>query len=834
MKKRFEFLLLTISFFSLFGTSQNLLVRYDFNKVSGVFSDQSYQPSNYNVGVNFGSEFNFLNYSTSTVAKSFIASEGADCLKFTPSGAKADSGLLYINNRFHYVTVTPTVGNKVFISKAVIRYKTVIGSIVTKNIGMRCALRPDLDVLALGPKEPFTLGFPFCNAAGIWGNYLSSTTFTGVTTNTLVSKTWNPSLDYSFTQAVNLSFEFSGAVDGSNSIYIDWIEFWGDVVPILSETPTQKLYYIDPVNGNNANKGDSPQAPRKDIKNIHSSMYIPGTQILFKAGTTYNASVALNDVKGTKKEPITISSYWDGVPANTPPATIDGASYLSALQLEDCSYVNVCKLQFTANGGGFLIASLAEQKIRCGVLVRTTKAGNNSEIHLSDLSVSNVYFYNPGYNASGAGETDANGFGIRFYNQIANATLKQVSVKNCNITNVGHTGIKINGGSGNFIDSVKVLNNTITQVGGPGMQISTSRYAHFAYNKVDNSGSSIDTRMWHRGSGLWTWGVFDVLIEHNSFTNANGPGDSAGSHIDFNCTNVVMQYNFSANNAGGFIEILGNNRNCCYRYNVSVNDGWRVKGVNGAFQEGKTLWLSGYIGSATSNGPYNTYIYNNTIYLQSSMISKYSIESTAKGLLIANNIFHVTGSSASVLGDQTSTETRVKTDEGDVFFRNNIFLKTTNWPDAEKIDDATPVYGDVSFTNAGGMKIEDYIPRNLSLVKGKGIAIPNLPGDIIGLKIGLKVSTDILGNPIGDILDIGAIALTPLSAIGSLNIYKSKVLAVKGGLSIINEGQSKITLYSTSGIILQSKQFTNSTTISCPKGFSVVKVNNEVHKVIVD
>ncbi|MCX6307971.1 MAG: right-handed parallel beta-helix repeat-containing protein, partial [Bacteroidia bacterium] len=452
-----------------------------------------------------------------------------------------------------------------------------------------------------------------------------------------------------------------------------------------------------------------------------------------------------------------------------------------------------------------------------------------------ELTISDVFFQDPGYDASTSGETDANGYGIRFYNQVSNATLKKISVKNCNITNVGHTGLKINGGSGSsYIDSVEVLNNTITHVGGPGIQTGITRYARFAYNTVDNSGSSNDSRMWHRGSGLWTWGVYDVLVEHNSFTNANGPGDTAGSHIDYNCTNVVMQYNFSANNAGGFVEILGNNRNCSYRYNVSVNDGWRVKGVNGAFQEGKTLWLSGYVGAGDGIGPYNTYIYNNTIYVRSTMISKYSLESTSQGVLIANNIFHVLGSSSSVLGDQTSTATRVKTDDGDVFFRNNIFLKTTNWPGAEKIEDAAPVYGDVGFANAGGMNIVDYIPQNLSLTKGKGIAIPNLPGDVIGLKIGLKVTADILGNPIGDVLDMGAIALTPASSIPSLNASKSKVSSIKGGLDISNEGLSKITLYSISGMIIQSKQFTNSTTLCCPKGFYIVKVNNEVHKVIVD
>jgi len=815
--------------------TQNLIARYDFNKVSGAFSSQSYMPVTSLAGVSFGSEFNLFNYSSASVAKELVSSEGADCIKFTASGLKADSGLLYINNRFHYITVTPADGKKVIISKTVIRYKTVIGSTTTKSIGMRCALRPNLSILSSGPAQPFTLGFPFCNTGGAYGYSLSSTTFSSVTTNTFISKVWNAGLDYSFTQPVNLTFEFSGAVDGSNSIFIDWVEFWGDVVPVSTEPSIQKLYYIDPVNGDNANKGDSPLTPRKDINDIHSPMFIPGSQILFKAGTIFNGTVLLSGVKGTKPEPINISSYWDGVPATTQPATINGASYLSALQLDDCSYINVNKLKFSANGGGFAIPSLADQNIRCGVLVRTTKPGDNRDIHLSELTISDVFFQDPGYDASGAGETDANGYGIRFYNQTANASFKNISVKNCTITNVGHTGLKINGGSNNcYIDSVEVLNNTISYVGGPGIQTGITRYAHFAYNTVDNSGSGNDTRMWHRGSGLWTWGVYDVLIEHNSFTNANGPGDSAGSHIDYNCTNVVMQYNFSANNAGGFVEILGNNHNCSYRYNISVNDGWRVKGVNGAFQEGKTLWLSGFVGTGDRSGPYNTYIYNNTIYLKSTTVSKYSLESTANGVLIANNIFHISGSSASVLGDQTSTATSVKTDDGDVFFRNNIFLKTTNWPRAEKIVDAAPVYGDVKFSNAGGMKMEDYIPKNLNLIKGKGIAIPNLPGDDIGLKIGLKVTTDILGNPIGDVLDMGAIALSTVSAIEAVNDCKSKIVTTGGGLDITSAGQSEITLYTISGIILQSKQFTNSTTVFCPKGIYIAKVNNEVHKVIVD
>src|SRR5690606_27470888 len=110
----------------------------------------------------------------------------------------------------------------------------------------------------------------------------------------------------------------------------------------------------------------------------------------------------------------------------------------------------------------------------------------------------------------------------------------------------GHTGLRFTGGPGSFIEDIEVISKHVTEVGGPGMQFGTVRNAYIAHNVVDRSGSDTDTRNWKRGSGLWTWGAKNVLIEHNRFTNANGPGDSAGAHIDYNCSDVVLQYNFSA------------------------------------------------------------------------------------------------------------------------------------------------------------------------------------------------------------------------------------------------------------------------------------------------
>lgn len=73
------------------------------------------------------------------------------------------------------------------------------------------------------------------------------------------------------------------------------------------------------------------------------------------------------------------------------------------------------------------------------------------------------------------------------------------------------------------------------------------------------------------------------------------------------------------------------------------------------------------------------------------------------------------------------------------------------------IQDQKPLIGNPEFRNKGGLKKEDYIPSNISLIKNKGIEIPKLPGDETWLKIGLKADQDILGNKIEGTPDLGAI-----------------------------------------------------------------------------
>lgn len=518
-------------------------------------------------------------------------------------------------------------------------------------------------------------------------------------------------------------------------------------------------YYVNPVLGTADYDGKNLLRPLKDLQKVNQLPIQAGDSILLAAGYTFSGALRLKGIQGTAEAPVVISSYQWGNTLEDKRAIIDAKGFLHGVHLTNCSHILVKDLIITADGG-----ASGTGDMRCGILVDTDLAGQYTGIQLDHIWVKDLFFEDQGFQRGKDEVRTANGsqrygWGIRFINHTEGATLKDLLVINCVVKNVAHTGIKFTSRN-KAIENIRIYNNRVLETGGPGIQMSGISGGHIKDNYVAHSGSPDDSRKWGRGSGLWTWGSADIVIENNHFLNANGPGDSAGCHIDFNCENVVVQYNFSANNAGGFCEILGNNYNCAYRYNISVNDGHRVKGENGAFQEGKTFWLSGYQGNKKPRkGPFNSYFYNNTIYVGKDIISKIAVDKASAGVLIMNNIFYIEGESQAVLGDQYKPEQAGTATIKDIVFNNNLYLKSENWPKAASIQDKSQRIGDPRFFQAGGLDITAYIPTNIQLIKDKGLAIPRIPNDEIGLTIGLKVAHDILGNPIIGMPDLGAIEL---------------------------------------------------------------------------
>lgn len=518
-------------------------------------------------------------------------------------------------------------------------------------------------------------------------------------------------------------------------------------------------YYFDAENGNNSNSGLSGNQAFQSLDKISELTLQPGDQVLLSGKSTFTNPLVIKNIAGSLNQPILVSTF-----GNTDSRAKIHTVHDYSLKVENSSFVKVENLD--------LVAAPSENKsktnkgdMRVGALILLTETGNYSNITLNNLFVHDIFHEHMGFKRAEdevktANGTQSYGWGIRVLNKAKSGTiLDGLSITNCVIKNVSHTGVKLTSESDTGIRNFIISGCTVEETGGPGIQMSRVINGHIFNNSVNKSGADDDTRKWGRGSGLWTWSSTNILIEKNRFTNASGPGDSAGAHIDYNCKNVVLQYNYSANNAGGFCEILGNNYNCAYRYNISVNDGHRVKGKDGAFQEGKIFWLSGYVGDRPRKGPFNSYFYNNTIYVNKNIQAKVAITTEAKGVLIANNIFHIESEAVPVKGDQYKPDKTTKDEVQSLVFNNNLFLHESSWPKSLAAQDQKPIFGDAGFNKIISDQLTDFKPSNIDLVKNKGIKIKIIPGDTVGLVPGLQVRTDILGNSIKGKPDLGAIEI---------------------------------------------------------------------------
>lgn len=512
-------------------------------------------------------------------------------------------------------------------------------------------------------------------------------------------------------------------------------------------------FYLDAKTGDDANDGKSQKTAWQTLERANQRNYVTGDQLLLRKGQTFVGTVSPS-ANGTAEQPIVIDAYGDGALP-----IIDARGYLAGVRLNGCRYVEVSNLEISADAGKVVQAE-AKHK-RYGVLVTAREGGERQHFHFKNLYIHDI-FATEQVPSDGKAATSNAGMG---FDVLAGGDEKSfasdILIEGCTIERTGKTGIGVhcaNQDRAFHNDNIRIVDNTLKTIGGPGIQPGRCNNVLVRGNVVDGTGSSADKRMHARGSGMWPWTCNDILVEHNKFMHARGKADSCGIHIDFNCANVIIQYNLSLDNDGGFVEILGNCHNCAYRYNVSINDGRRIKGQGGAHQAGKTLWFSSFTGKARKRvGPFNSYIYNNTIFVKDEMSARFSLATTTKGAIVANNIFHVPAGVKSVGGDQDNRREPKGAKPQNVIFRNNVY--TNELPMEGFTDVIDNILADPQYKKAGSFDPADYVPANASVLKDKSIKITPLPGDKIGLTLGLEVETDFFGNKIRGAADIGAIEM---------------------------------------------------------------------------
>jgi hypothetical protein len=237
--------------------------------------------------------------------------------------------------------------------------------------------------------------------------------------------------------------------------------------------------------------------------------------------------------------------------------------------------------------------------------------------------------------------------------------------------------------------------------GGAGFVPNKSEFVLVEHCTFDHTGSSVDSRMWKRGSGMWPFDCRNLISQYNHFMNAHGPIDSYGAHIDYGNENVVFQYNLSYNNEGGFVEILGDNIHCGYRYNISINDGYRIDpdGVH----NGRTYNISDYCGNNGGCPSVGTFIYNNTIFIGDTIHPEIRIKPEIGELHCYNNLLFCTPD-----GDELPCI--VGAEGNELNFSHNLYFDANRMNLVDAIT-ANALFGDPTLTgqeNLGSVNPEGY------------------------------------------------------------------------------------------------------------------------------
>jgi hypothetical protein len=487
-------------------------------------------------------------------------------------------------------------------------------------------------------------------------------------------------------------------------------------------------YYVDNVNGSDTNNGTSPSTAWKNISKVNSVTFLPGNQILFKAGGSWtNRLHPLGS--GTSGSPIVIGSYGTGNrPIINGAGVADGAIYLNNQKYWEITNLEVTNFNAAEESGisiatweannttNYANATLPAQAVKdntekLAILISAQDIGVVNHIYLHNL---NIHGVNGTIDQASEDSKDNGGVGFIISGTATPTWFDDVLVDDCTIHDVDRTGmfIKSSWDDRTFTANTTwkpslnliVRNCTFNNVGANALVIRVADHPLMEHNLFDHCAIKIS------GNALFNYNTDYAKWQYNEcrYTKANvGDRDAGGIDADYKTKNTIIQYNYLHDNDYGMLVTGGGNSfndGTQVKYNIIEKDGKFPHPQNGKF-------VLKVAGAAT-----NTTFYNNTVDLGPSQTNTNIVVHSQwtvwpSNTTYYNNIIDNSGvSSAYDFGSSTGT----------VFDYNSFYKNTaTNQP-----SQTHNINGEVSFVNAGAGDPNGYKLQtgSVALLSGKVIA----------------------------------------------------------------------------------------------------------------
>jgi len=372
-------------------------------------------------------------------------------------------------------------------------------------------------------------------------------------------------------------------------------------------------YYVDCAAGNDSATGTSESTAWRSLTKASSQVFAPGDTLRLKGGTTCQGTLAPMG-SGSATAPVTVKSYGTGT------ASIDGAGASAAVLLHNVEYYELKNLTVTNTG--------ASSARRAGIRVLLQDFGTGHHYLVSGVTVRDVNGSDDRYpNPSGGILFEAAGSSVP-------TGFSDVKVTDSQVSHVDRVGIGVtsdwqkrtenpNGPGSTFVrnEGVVISRNTVTDTGGDGIVVFNGYKARVERNTVDG----FNMRSADYNIGAFAWNSDNSLFQYNTVRHGKYPGIAFA--VEGGNVGTVYQYNYSQDNAGGFLYFCQSDgeitKNGVVRYNISQNDAADAKDFG---------LISSYC-----TGVSNLRIYQNTFYAPNAPSLAKVFQSN--GLSLQNNIF---------------------------------------------------------------------------------------------------------------------------------------------------------------------------------------------------